>query len=129
MPWDMRALQERLERLSSPSADAWAPAIDVYETAAAFIVTAEVPGISREEIELAAEESRLTIRGHRTDRHTTGRVVHYHQVERGFGSFERTFEFVDKIDTDRITADLTNGVLTVTLPKVPPPPARRITVK
>jgi len=128
MPWELRAWQERLERLSSHHPDAWTPAIDVYETDAAYVVTAEVPGVSRDQIDLALEESRLTIRGHRTDRHAAGDVLHFHQVERGYGSFSRTLEFADTIDVERVTADLTNGVLIVTLPKVPPP-GRRIHVK
>ena len=56
-------------------------------------------------------------------------IVHFHQVERGHGAFSRTFEFADKIDVAGVTADLSNGVLTVTLPKVPPPPPRRIEVR
>jgi HSP20 family protein len=129
MPWDIRAWHERLERLSSHSPDAWSPAIDVYETADAFVIAAEVPGVSRDQIDLAVEDMRLTIRGHRTDRHERTDGRHFHQIERGFGSFVRTFEFADKIDAERVTADLTDGVLTIALPKVPPPPARRITVK
>ena len=129
MPWDIRLWHERLERLSSHSPSTWAPSIDVYETASAFIVTAEVPGVARDQIDLALEESRLTLRGQRIDRHAAADVLHFHQVERGFGSFTRTFEFADKIDTERVTADLADGVLTITLPKVPPPPARRISVK
>jgi len=128
MSWDIRAWHERLERLSSHHADAWAPAIDVYETGTAYIVTAEVPGIGRDQIDLAFEESRLTVRGERLDRRSEETVLHFHQVERSHGSFTRTFEFADKIDVDRATADLSDGVLTITLPKVPPPPARRIEV-
>jgi HSP20 family protein len=129
MPWDIRAWHERLERLSSHSPDAWSPAIDVYETADAFIIAAEVPGVSRDQIDLAVEDARLTIRGHRHDRHARKDGRHFHQIERGFGSFVRTFEFAEKIDVDRVTADLTDGVLMISLPKVPPPPARKVTVK
>ena len=128
MSWDIRAWQDRLERLSSHSADAWAPAIDVYETASAYIVTAEVPGVSREQIDLAFDESRLTLRGQRVDRRAADQVVHYHQVERSYGMFARTFEFADAIDAGRATADLADGVLTITLPKTSPPPPRRIEV-
>ncbi len=127
MPWDVRAWHERLERLSS--AAAWAPAIDVYETAGAYVVTAEVPGISRDAIELAFEEARLTIRGERTDRRVNTQGVHFHQIERSHGSFSRTFEFGDRIDIERVTADMKDGVLTVTLPKAPPAPPRRIDVR
>ena len=129
MPWELRVLQQRLERLSNPHLEAWSPAIDVYETEASFVVTAEVPGLRRDQILLTFEATRLTIRGQRSDRGAAGDVLHFHQVERGFGSFVRTFEFADKIDHDRVTADLADGVLTITLPKVPPPPARKIHVQ
>ena len=129
MPWELRVLQQRLERLSNHHLEAWTPAIDVYETESAFVVTAEVPGVNRDQVDLAFEDRRLTIRGQRSDRAAAGDVLHFHQVERGFGSFVRTFEFADKIDVERVSADLTDGVLTVTLPKVPPPPARKIQVQ
>jgi len=80
--------------------------------------------------DLALEDSRLTIRGQRLDRPATADdVVHFHQVERGHGSFARTFEFASKIDIDAVEADLTNGVLTITLPKAVRPPARKIEVR
>ena len=127
-PWrDLRAWQDRLERLSSPHADIWSPPIDVYETADRYVVAAELPGLTREQIELAMADSQLTIRGQRVDRPADN--VHYHQVERGHGAFSRTFEFTDKIDVDHVIADLTNGVLTVTLPKLPPAPRRKIDVR
>ncbi len=128
VPWELRVLQQRLERLSSHHLEAWAPAIDVYETETSFVVTAEVPGMNRDQVDLAFEDTRLTIRGHRSDRSAAGDVLHFHQVERGYGSFARTFEFADTIDVEHVTADLVDGVLTVTLPKVPPPPARKIHV-
>ena len=127
-PWrDLRAWQERLERLSSHHADSWTPAIDVYETADRYVVAAELPGMAREQIELAMADSQLTIRGQRVEHSTED--LHYHQVERGHGAFSRTFAFNDKIDVDGVKADLTDGVLTVTLPKVPPAPRRTIEVR
>jgi HSP20 family protein len=134
MPWDplrdLRAWQERLERLSAPHTDSWTPPIDVYETADRYVISAELPGMERGQIELLLEDARLTIRGQRADRTTAGGdVLHFHQVERGHGQFARTFEFADKIDRDGISADLTNGVLTVMLPKIPAPPVRKIEVR
>jgi HSP20 family protein len=127
-PWrDLRGWQERLERLSSHHADSWSPPIDVYETADRYVVSAELPGLAREQIELAMADSRLTIRGQRIER--AAENVHYHQIERGHGAFSRTFEFNDKIEVERVTADLANGVLTVTLPKIPPAPRRKIDVR
>lgn len=127
-PWrDLRAWQERLERLSAHHAESWSPAIDVYESADSYVVAAELPGLTRDQIELAMADSRLTIRGQRIER--TAENVHYHQVERGHGAFSRTFEFSDRIDVDKISADLSNGVLTVILPKLPPAARRTIDVK
>lgn len=125
---DLRAWQERLERLSRPHTESWDPPIDVYETDGAYVISAELPGLAREQVELAVEESRLTLRGRR-EAHSAAEGVHYHQVERGYGAFQRTFEFAVRIDGDHVTADLADGVLTVSVPKVAPPPARKIEVR
>ena len=134
MSWDpfreLQLWQDRFGRLALHQPEPWRPAIDVYETADIYVVTAEVPGLTREDVELAVEDTRLTIRGHRTDRRVTNRnAVHFHQVERGHGAFARTLEFAERIDGDHVSADLADGVLSIILPKVPPPPARRIEVK
>ncbi len=126
---DLRAWQERLERLAAQPGTAWAPPIDVYETADRYVLTAEVPGVLRDDIELAVVENRLTVRGSRPAAVTAGDRRDYHQVERGHGGFSRTFEFPDAFAADRISADLRDGILTVTLPKIAPPPARRIEVQ
>ena len=128
-PWrDLRGWHERLGRLAGHHADGWVPPIDVFETADRYVIAAELPGLDRNQIELAMEDSRLTIRGQRVGG-PSGTDVHYHQVERGHGTFSRTFEFADKVDAERVSADLTDGVLTVTVPKVPPPPVRKIEVR
>jgi HSP20 family protein len=134
MSWDplrdLRVWQDRLERLTDHHPDSWTPPIDVYETSDRYVVAAEVPGLSREHIDLGVEDSRLTIRGQRIDRSTTADdVVHFHQVERGHGAFSRTLEFGSKIDVESVAADLTNGVLTITLPKATRPAARKIEVR
>ncbi|HEU4936417.1 MAG TPA: Hsp20/alpha crystallin family protein [Vicinamibacterales bacterium] len=134
MSWDplrdLRVWHERLERLTDHRSDSWTPPIDVYETQDRYVVAAEVPGLAREHIDLALEDSRLTIRGQRIDRSPTAAdAIHFHQVERGHGAFARTFEFASKIDVEAVSADLTNGVLTITLPKASRPPARKIEVR
>ena len=129
MPWDpLRDLQAWQERLVSHQRDGWAPSIDVYETAEMYVIKAEVPGLTRDHIELVLEDTRLTIRGQRPDHPTPTGSVRFHQVERGRGPFSRTFEFAQKIAAAGVTADLANGVLSVTLPKRPEPPARKIEV-
>ena len=123
---DLRAWQERLERLAAQHATAWAPPIDVYETDDRYVITAEVPGITREQVDLSLQDNRLTIRGTRSGTPESD-TRHYHQVERGHGSFLRTFRFADAVDQDGIAADLRDGVLTVILPKSVTP-ARTIEV-
>jgi HSP20 family protein len=134
MAWDplrdLRMWQQRFEQLAAHQAESWTPPIDVYETDDRYVVAAELPGLAREDIGLAVEDTRLTIRGRRTDRTAAnGKVLHFHQVERGHGAFARTFEFAARIDPDAVTADLNNGVLVVTVPKVPSPPVRKIEVR
>jgi HSP20 family protein len=127
---DLRAWQERLERLAHPQAEPWTPPIDVYETPSAYVITVEVPGVLREQVDLAVEETRLTIRGRRLEGGgKAGEPVHYHLVERGYGTFMRSFEFVERVDTEGVNADLAEGVLTITLPKSAPQPPRRIEVR
>jgi HSP20 family protein len=127
---DLRAWQDRLERLAHPHQEPWAPPIDVYETPSAYVITVEVPGVPRDQVELAVEDTRLIIRGRRLEpQEGAVHPVHYHQIERGYGAFVRSFEFAEKVDVERVSADLADGVLTVTLPKLPPPPARRIEVR
>ena len=121
---DLRAWQERLERLAAQHGHAWVPPIDVYETEDRYVVTAEVPGLDRQQIELAVQDNRLMIRGTRSAGTPESAGRRYHQVERGHGSFERTFRFADQVEDDRITADLRDGVLTITLPKAATPPRR-----
>jgi HSP20 family protein len=126
---DVRAWQARLERLSRHQAESWTPPIDVYETDGAYVITAEVPGLAREQVDVAAEHARVTIQGRREAHPRSAEAVHFHQVERGHGSFRRTFEFAHAIDAEHVTADLADGVLTISVPKRLPPPARRIEVR
>ena len=127
-PWrDLRAWQQRLERLSSHHTDSWTPPIDVYETPDRYVICAELPGLTREAINIAMADSRLTIQGRRVEK--VDEHVRYHQVERGHGEFARTFEFAEPVDAAAVSAELSNGVLTVILPKIPPAPGRKIDVR
>jgi HSP20 family protein len=124
---DLRAWQERMERLAGQQhgSPGWTPPTDVYETADRYVVTAEVPGLRRDQIDVSVEDGRLTIRGTRDD---AGDAGEFHQIERGHGPFARTFAFADPIAAGSVTADLRDGVLTVTVPKESAPPPRKIDV-
>jgi HSP20 family protein len=122
---DLLAIQQRLDRFA-PGPAGWTPAVDVHETATQYVVTAEVPGVSRDDIDIHADEGRLTIAGVRRER--GGRCEQYHRVERGHGAFRRTFQLPVSIDPERIQADLRDGVLTVICPKMHEGGSRRIHV-
>src|ERR1051325_184849 len=126
---DLLALHEHLGQLVGADAPGWTPPGDLYETAGAYVLTAELPGLSRDQIEIHAEEARIVIRGARAA--APGRDVpceQYHRVERGHGHFSRAFALPEPIDVDAIAADLQNGVLTITMPKSAGRGTRRITV-
>ena len=117
---DLLAIQQRLDRFA-PGPAGWAPPIDVYETADRYVVTAELPGINEEDIQIHINDGRLTLSGERRERDRP--CEQYHRVERGHGGFSRTFQLPVPVDAGAITADLRDGVLTVTCPKVPQDPA------
>jgi HSP20 family protein len=124
---DLLALHDQIGQLVGTDAPGWTPPVDLYETAAAFVLTAELPGLSRDAIEIHAEESRIVIRGERSTGHVP--CEQYHRVERGHGRFSRAFVLSEPIDVESVTADFVEGVLTVTIPKAGGRGARRIDVR
>jgi HSP20 family protein len=94
----------------------WSPAVDAYETEREFVLTVEVPGIERGQVELQIRDNLLSIRGHRNPCAELSKQVYY-RLERPSGSFERTFALPQDVDPDKVCAQLSEGVLTVTLPK------------
>ena len=122
---DLLAIQQRLDRFA-PGPAGWRPPVDLHETADHYVITAEVPGMSREDLEIHASDGSLTIAGER--REQPDACEQYHRIERGHGSFRRTFHIPSPIDDTNITADLHEGVLTIRCPKVPESEARRIQV-
>jgi len=126
---DLLALHEQLGHLVGADAPGWTPPVDLYETASDFVLTAELPGLTRDKIDIHAEDSRIVIRGARLpgpDRDVP--AEQFHRVERGHGHFSRAFSLPEAIDVDAVTADLKDGVLTVTIPKAAGRGARRIDV-
>jgi HSP20 family protein len=122
---DLLAIQQRLDRFA-PGPAGWAPPVDLHETDNQYVVNAEVPGLRREDIHIHVHEGRLTLSGARRER--SAPCEQYHRVERGHGSFSRTFHLPLPIAENEITADLKDGVLTVVVPKTTDPTPRRIRV-
>ena len=126
---DLLALHEQLGHLVGSDAPGWTPPVDLYETTSDFVLTAELPGLARDQIDIHAEDTRIVIRGARSvgpDRDIP--CEQFHRVERGHGRFSRAFSLPEPIDVDAVTADLKDGILTVTIPKVAGRGARRIDV-
>ena len=104
----------------------WLPPVDIYETDKAFVVTVDLPGLAREDIEVAIEEDMLTVSGERNpldDEHLT-----FRRVERAYGSFRRSFTLPKGIEAGKIEAKLSDGVLRLRLPKAELVQSRKINV-
>lgn len=126
---DLLALHEHFGHLVGTDAPGWTPPVDLYETADEYVLTAELPGLTRDQIDIHAEERRIVIRGARAA--DPGRDIpceQFHRVERGHGRFSRAFALPETIEVEAITADLKDGILTVTIPKAHDRGTRRIDV-
>lgn len=121
-------LSEQIQRLLSETlggadwqyrdsaAASWVPPVDVFEEADRIRITAEVPGVKPEDINISLEGNLLTIHGTK-QQEGEERTERVHRYERMYGTFERTFTLPASVDPKNIKAAYDNGVLTVTLPK------------
>ncbi len=106
----------------------FAPAVDAVETEDAFVLTCDLPGVRAADLEAKVSDSHLVIAGRRAPA-PVGEKDEYCFAERAYGPFERVFELPEGIDSDRIRADLKDGVLTLRLPKLVEQPPRSIPVQ
>ena len=95
-----------------------APAVDIVEKEKEYEITAELPGLDENNVEVKFADGLLTIKGEKREEKEE-RKKDYYLSERRFGSFQRSFQLPDGVDADKIEARFKNGVLTVTLPKSP----------
>jgi HSP20 family protein len=105
----------------------WAPPVDIYETDDAFVLKAELPGFSKDDIQIELHDNRLTIRGERK-REGEVKDEQYHRVERVYGRFERVFALPTAVDSERVQASFQDGVLELQLPKSAAARPKRISV-
>jgi HSP20 family protein len=109
----------------------WVPAMDVAERGDAYVIHAELPGVSPEQVDVSFEQNVLTIRGTKPasfDVQAEGEVRVF-AAERVHGRFERSVRLPEFVDADRIDANFTNGLLTVTVPKAQAAQPRKITIR
>jgi HSP20 family protein len=93
------------------------PAVNLYETEDAFVLTAELPGVRREDIHVALEGSTVMLRGERKLDAPRDESTAVHRVERQSGSFRRAFELPVAVEAEKVEAVHRNGVLMLRLPK------------
>ena len=125
-PWrDIMSVQDEMNRLfnglvtsrgARTGGEDWAPSVDISETDDGFIVTADAPGMSADDIKISVANNVLTLRGEKRNVREE-KEENFHRVERAFGSFERTFSLPSTVDSENIRAKYKAGVLEVRLPK------------
>lgn len=98
------------------TSDAWVPPVDVYQNGDSEVVLkAELPDMSRDDIDITVDNGTLTIRG---EKRLSAEVTEdqFHRIERRYGTFSRSFSLPRTVDAGKVAADYRNGVLTVRLP-------------
>jgi len=135
-PWrELDTLSNRLGRMfddfpTPTEGGTWVPAVDVSETAEELLLTAELPGMTHQDIELEVENNVLTLRGEKSEVRREGEDnPKYHLWERRYGAFQRSFTLPRTVKPDAIEAEFQDGVLHVRLPKVAEAKSRRIAIK
>jgi len=94
----------------------YSPRIDINETTDSFNVSAEIPGMGENDIDVSVRDGVLTISGEKKVQ-DGGEVVNYHHAERSYGCFARDITLPDTVDIDKVQVAYRNGVLSIRLPK------------
>ena len=126
-----RAIDQAFNTGWSSESRTWVPAIDVVETKDAYVLYAELPGVDASQVDIKFEQNVLTLRGTKpsalnVDKDGELRVF---AAERVSGGFERSLRLPEFVDADKISADFTNGLLTITVPKAQAAQPRKIEIK
>jgi len=94
----------------------WVPPVDVFQTGDhELVLKAELPDMTREDIDVTVENFVLTVKGEKKLA-TDVKEEHFHHIERRYGAFSRSFSLPRTVDASKVAADYKNGVLTVRLP-------------
>lgn len=119
-PWSARGL--------APAQGEFSPNVDLKETEKEFTLTAELPGLTKEELDVTIAQDSITLKGERREEKES-REGSYHYRETSYGSFQRVIPLPGEIKADKAKATLKDGVLTLTLPKAEPSKATHVKVK
>lgn len=132
-PWrELENLEDRLLRLyrdagNGETTSPWKPAVDITESDDEFRVTAELPGVSADDIDVEVEEDELVLRGEKQTQ-TEEEGEDYHITERSYGEFFRRFSLPSSVDAEKVTAEMKDGELVVRLPKTEQATGRKIEI-
>ena len=113
---------------SAPTRAGFWPAVNVAESADELVLSAELPGMNPDDIDLTIENNTLTLSGERTIVREENTELRYHLWEQASGAFKRSFTLPRTVRTEDIAAEYDNGVLTVRLPKSAEAKSRRIEI-
>jgi HSP20 family protein len=110
-----------------PALRRWIPAMDVTETDEQYVLRADLPGLSEDDVNVELDDNVLTISGERKSEHEQ-RSQGFYRVERASGSFSRSLTLPEGVDADSIEATFENGVLEVRVPKPEQPKPRKVQI-
>jgi HSP20 family protein len=105
----------------------WMPPMDLVETDDHFVLRADLPGLSEDDVKIEFEDGTLTVSGERKAEHESKKEG-YHRVERAFGAFSRSLTLPQGVDPEAVTASFDRGVLEVSIPKPEERKPRRIEI-
>jgi HSP20 family protein len=116
-----------LTELSQPFSGGWVPALDLYEDKDNYVVKMELPGMSKEGIDISLHDGVLSVSGERKDeqKHEDGET---YRSERFFGRFQRSITLPASVDGSKVNASYQDGILTITLPKAEEAKPKQITI-
>lgn len=106
----------------------WVPAVESFDREGDVVLRVELPGVSKDELEIKIEGDLLTIRGEKKDERDSEKGTTLYFRELSYGSFERSFRLPEDLKRDAVKASFRDGVLELTLP-VQKPESRKITIE
>jgi HSP20 family protein len=124
----MNQLFDRVDRGPSLSVAGSYPAMNVWANADGVVVTAELPGLDIEDLDISVNNNVLSVTGSRNPEELPEGTT-YHRQERGYGQFQRTFQLPFEVETEDVEATYNNGVLQIALPRAEADKPKKILVK
>ena len=136
---DLVSIQDRMNKLfeqtlsrtsrsdEAAAATTWTPPVDIYETPETIVIKAELPGVTREDVDIQIQDSTLVLRGERRFAKDV-KEESYLRIERAYGPFHRSFTLPATVQQDKVRAVMRDGVLELELPKADSAKSKRITI-